>query len=109
MRVTPCFGASYRLGKAEQQGQIAVDAFQFKDLRCTDSFPDARNLDQYSIPRTPFLLIRETSFRALETVPAVSKLMLAGTSVETRPGITLRISDPKSTKSRSINSSAMRC
>ena len=47
-------GASHRLGKAEQKRQIAVDAFQFKDLRCPDSFPGTRSLDQNSIPQKPF-------------------------------------------------------
>ena len=40
-------------------------------------------------------------------VPSVSKLKLAATSVETRPGITLRISHPNNTKRRSINSAAI--
>src|SRR5208282_5949708 len=50
-------GASHRLGKAEQKRQIAVDAFQFKDLRCPDSFPGTCNLDQNSIPRKTFLFV----------------------------------------------------
>ena len=42
-----------------------------------------------------------TSRRALATVAAVSKLRRASTSVETRPGISLRISPPIDTASRS--------
>src|SRR5208337_3059479 len=59
------FGASYRLGKAEQKGQIAVDAFQFKDLRCPDSLPGTRNLDQNSIPRKSFLFVEGNELSGL--------------------------------------------
>src|SRR5271166_4584381 len=47
------------------------------------------------------------SLCALAMVPSVSKLRLAATSVDTRPGTTFRISHPNSTKRRSINSSAI--
>src|SRR5208282_140801 len=60
-----CLGASHRLGKAEQQGQIAVDAFRFQNLRCPDSFPGARNLDENSIPRKSFLLVERNELSRL--------------------------------------------
>ena len=56
---------------------------------------------------TPFVSYSEISLRALAIVAAVSKLRLAATSVETRPGTTLRISQPNRTNSRSMNSSAI--
>ena len=43
------------------------------------------------------------SLRALARVPSVSKAEPASTSVETRPGTILRISQPKVTKSLSMN------
>src|ERR1019366_453633 len=58
-------GASHRLGKAEQKRQIAVDAFQFKDLRCPDSFPGTRSLDQNSIPRKTFLFVERNELSPL--------------------------------------------
>src|SRR5208283_2285906 len=58
-------GASYCLGKAEQKGQIAVDALRFKDLRCPDSFPGARNLNQNSVPRNPFLFVETNELLSL--------------------------------------------
>ena len=56
---------------------------------------------------TPFVSYSEMSLRALAMLPSVSKLKLAATSVDTRPGTTFRISHPNKTKSRSMNSSAI--
>src|SRR5208337_4675028 len=58
-------GASHRLGKAEQKRQVAVDALHFKDLRCPDSFPGARSLDQNSIPRKTFLFVERNELSPL--------------------------------------------
>ena len=54
---------------------------------------------------TPACLYMPISLWALAMVPSVSKLSRASTSVETRPGMILRISRPKLTNRPSMNAS----
>ena len=45
----PRLGAGHRLGKAEQQGEVAVDAFLLQGFRRLDPFPGGGHLDQHPV------------------------------------------------------------
>ena len=46
----PGFGTGHGLHQAEQQGEVAVDAFLFQHLRRLDPFPRGGNFDQHPLP-----------------------------------------------------------
>ena len=80
-------GAGHGLGEAEQQRQVAVDAFALEPLGGADAFPGAGDLDQDALARRCRPPRTARSARApWRCVPSVSKLRRASTSVETRPG-----------------------
>src|SRR5271154_4249392 len=45
------FCARNRLVKAEEQGQVAVDALFLENFRGTDALPRRRDLDEHALPR----------------------------------------------------------
>ncbi len=105
--VTLRLRARHRLSEAEEQRQVAVDALLLEDSAAAlDAFPGARDLDQHALAAAPALARRASisSARLLDAWPlGVEADSTASTSVETRPGMIFRISEPKLTASLSMN------
>ena len=120
-------GTGDGLGKAEQKGQVAVDALLLEISGGLDTLPGGSNLDQNSLSGDTGLLVKSNDLSglglgglcvvsALDRIigPAwgpqcdspASKENRASTSVETRPGTILRISFPNSTSKASMAFSA---
>ena len=59
------FGARNRLGEAEEQSQIAVDAFSFQPLGGANALPSAGDLDQDALTAYAFCLIQRDQLTGL--------------------------------------------
>ena len=55
IRLHAGLGAGHGLGEAEQQGEVAVDAFLLEHLGGLDAFPGGGDLDQDALARVPAL------------------------------------------------------
>ena len=59
------FGARNRLGEAEEQSQVAVDAFFLQPLGGADALPGAGDLDQNALTADAFRLVQRDEFTGL--------------------------------------------
>src|SRR5208282_4096234 len=59
------FSARYSLGEAEEQRQVAVDAFLLQEFSRPNAFPCARNLDQDPFPRHALLFVERDELAPL--------------------------------------------
>src|SRR5262249_16075477 len=59
------FGARNRLGEAEEQGQVAVDALPLQALGGANPFPRAGQLDENAVTADAFLLIKRDELKGL--------------------------------------------
>ena len=99
-------GARHGLREAEEQRQVAVNPLALELRGGANALPRAADLDQDALAADARAARTARSARApWRSLPAVSKLSRASTSVETRPGTIFRISRPKFTASRSMNAS----
>jgi hypothetical protein len=105
------FSTSDGLDKREHEGEIAVDTmFGLKDLGGLDALVCRGNLDEHAVLGDANLLVElvSVSFSVLRRKSPLTSMMckaffteawvsndsLASTSVDTRPGMILRISEP---------------
>src|SRR5690606_10541230 len=55
-------GAGSCLGKAEQQGEVAVNAFPFEDFRSANSLPGRGNFNQHPLPAYAHIFVESDEF-----------------------------------------------